>query len=164
VQYDKEMSPRVGTLLIIVSSAAFGAMAIFARFAYAEGVDPISLLALRFSIAAAALWALMLARRLPVPRGKTLAGLIGMGGALYVVQAFTYFTAITMAPAGLVALLLYLYPAMVTAAAVLLLGERMTAVKAAALALALAGTAITIGPSAGGRPLGVGGGGAGAGV
>jgi drug/metabolite transporter (DMT)-like permease len=61
-----------------------------------------------------------------------------------------------MASAGLVALLLYLYPMLVTLFSVLLLKERLTPIKAGALAAAVAGSALTIGPVGGGRPLGIG--------
>ena len=88
-------------------------MAIMARFAYASGVDTTTLLALRFGIAAGILVAIVLARGETWPRGKTLVTLIVLGALGYGGQAFTFFTALTLAPAGLVALLLYLYPALV---------------------------------------------------
>src|SRR5436309_2893169 len=44
---------RAGVAAIVASAICFGAMAIMARFAYASGVDTITLLALRFGIAAA---------------------------------------------------------------------------------------------------------------
>jgi drug/metabolite transporter (DMT)-like permease len=150
------MRRRHGPLLIVLSAVAFGCMAIFARFAYDDGVDPVSLLALRFGIAAAAMWGLMAWRRRPAPRGGTLVALALMGAIGYVGQSLSYFTALTMASAGLVALLLYLYPVMVTVLSAVFLGERLTRAKAVALGLALAGTALTIGPPGGGRMLGIG--------
>src|SRR5262249_53560316 len=59
------------------------------------------------------------------------------------------------APVALVSLLLYLYPAMVALLAALFLHERLTPLKLGALALALAGTVLTLGPDTGGPPLGV---------
>jgi drug/metabolite transporter (DMT)-like permease len=56
-----------------------------------------------------------------------------------------YFLALTMASAGLVALLLYLYPALVTVVSVVFLKERLGRVKLGALLLALTGTALTVG-------------------
>jgi drug/metabolite transporter (DMT)-like permease len=78
-----------------------------------------------------------------------------MGGMGYVGQALSYFTALTLIPAGLVALLLYLYPAIVTILAVIILKERMSKWKIIALVIALGGTVLTIGPTAGGQFLGV---------
>ncbi|MGD7214761.1 DMT family transporter, partial [Ralstonia pseudosolanacearum] len=47
----------LGVLLIAVSAASFGAMAIFTHYAYASGADTVGLLAVRFSLAALALTA-----------------------------------------------------------------------------------------------------------
>ena len=52
---------RVGPALCLVSAAAFGAMAIFGKLAYDEGATVGTLLAVRFLIAAALFWALVLA-------------------------------------------------------------------------------------------------------
>jgi len=114
-----------------------------------------TLLALRFGIAAAMLFAISLACRESRPRGRTLAALILLGGLGYGGQAFTFFTALTLAPAGVVALLLYLYPALVTALSAWVLREKLTAAKLAALAVALLGTVLTIGPASAAQPLGI---------
>ena len=50
-----------GTLLCLGSGAAFGAMAIFGKLAYGEGATVGTLLAVRFVLAAALFWALVLA-------------------------------------------------------------------------------------------------------
>ena len=100
-----------GVFLILVSGISFGAAAIFARFAYGAGTNPITLLFLRFGIASICMIFMMLIRRLPLPRGQILFGLVLMGALGYVGQSFCYFTALTLISAGLVALLLYLYPA-----------------------------------------------------
>ena len=156
------MTSRAGIAFILASAIAFGAMAIFARFAYADGVDTWTLLALRFAIAAACLFALAKLAGHALPRGRDLAGGVAMGGAGYAMQAATFFSALKFAPAGLVALLLYLHPALVAVLAALFLHERMTRTKLVALALALAGLTLTVAPAlAGGTgafpqlPLGV---------
>jgi len=149
------MRQRTGILFILVSAASFGAMPIFARFAYRSGVDTFTLLGLRFAMATIVMAGWMAARRTPWPRGRTLLGLIAMGALGYVGQSFCYFSALQQAPAGLVALLLYLYPALVAALAVLVLKERLTRRKAVALGLALGGAGLTIGVSRGGTPAGI---------
>lgn len=138
-----------GTLFIVASAVAFGAMAILARIAYADQVDTRTLLALRFAIAALCLLAIVAARRVPLPRGRDLASVAALGGVGYGGQAATFFTALTMAPAGLVALLLYLHPALVAVLAALFLHERMTPTKLVALVLALTGMLLTVGPALG---------------
>ena len=150
------MSPRAaGIALIAVSAASFGAMAVFARLAYDGGADVTAVLFLRFVIAAPLMAVLMRLRGLAWPRGRLLAGLAAMGGLGYVGQSLSFFTALTKASASLVALLLYAYPAIVTVLSVLVLGERLTRLRVAALGVALAGASLTIGPELSGEPLGV---------
>jgi drug/metabolite transporter (DMT)-like permease len=144
-----------GVLLILISGSSFGTLAIFARLAYKDGVTPISLLFLRFGIASLCMLAITLSKGIPLPRGYILLGLALMGGIGYVGQALSYFTALTLIPAGLVALLLYLYPAIVTILAVIVLKERISRWKIIALLIALGGTVLTIGPTGGGQFLGV---------
>jgi uncharacterized membrane protein len=120
---------HVGLLLIAISAASFGVMPILARFAYAAGADPITTLWLRFGIAAVVMTSVMLVRRMPFPRGRVLLGLVLMGALGYSGVSLAYFTALTMASADLVALLLYLYPALVMVLSVVLLRERLSRIK-----------------------------------
>jgi drug/metabolite transporter (DMT)-like permease len=145
----------LGVACIVASAACFGSMALFARIAYASGADTTALLFLRFSIAAALTWALVAVRRPRLPGGRALAILVGMGAVGYAGQAFCYFTAVHLASAGLVALLLYLYPPMVALLSRLLLRQHLSRPQLLALALAFAGSALTIGEPGGGRPLGI---------
>lgn len=145
----------LGVLLVVVSAASFGTTAIFARLAYRSGAEPTALLFWRFALAGSVLAALMRLRGAPWPRGRTLAGLVALGGLGYVVQSLAFFTALTLASAGLVSLLLYLFPALVLVLSVVFLGERLTVVKGGALVLALVGSVLTIGAAGGGRPLGI---------
>lgn len=62
----------IGIILIIISAVSFGAMPIFARVAYASGADPITVLFLRFGIAAVVMLGIMLASKTPFPRGPVL--------------------------------------------------------------------------------------------
>lgn len=144
-----------GALYVALSAAAFGAMAIFARFARDAGADVTTVLFLRFAIAAALMSALMVATRRRWPGRRNVLILAAMGGVGYVSQSFSFFTALDYASAGLVALLLYLYPFIVTLLAAVFLGKRLTAVRIAAVLAALAGTALTIGGSLSGQPLGI---------
>ena len=143
------MKRFTGILLIAVSAASFGTLAIFGRFLYADGVDTFTMLFLRFGIAALLMMVLLLARKEKFPRGKILLQLIGMGALGYVGQSFSYLTAIQYASAGLVALLLYLYPAFVFILSMIVLREKVTLIKVGALALALIGTALTVDPAGG---------------
>lgn len=144
-----------GVVFIVISAVAFGCMPLFAIYAYEAGVDPTSLLFLRFLAAGLFMLLVMLVRKIPFPRGKSLAGLVGMGAIGYFGQSLCYFNALTLASAGLVALLLYLYPALVTALSALIFKERVTRAKILALIFALSGAALVIGPGWEGQTLGV---------
>lgn len=109
------VNPRwIGAGLVALSALSFGAMAIFARFAFAGGVDVTALLFLRFLIAGALMAGVMIASRRPWPTRRNTLTLALMGGVGYVAQALCFFLALKHASAGLVALLLYLYPFLVT--------------------------------------------------
>ena len=144
-----------GVLLVIVSSIAFGTMAVLAPLAYRAGATPITLLFLRFLIAGIIMVGWILARKIPFPRGKTLLGLILIGGIWYVAQTLAYFTALSMTAAGLVGLLLYLYPAIVALIGAVAFRERLSKRKLGALGLALLGTAFTLKPAGDGFSLGI---------
>ena len=138
-----------------LSGTAFGALAIFAKLAYADGADPLTVLAVRFVLAGVCLLVVVRIGGHALPRGRTLGALALLGGVGYATQSLSYFFALTVASASLVALLLYVYPAMVTLIAAAVLGDRLSPAKVGAVVLALVGTVFTIGQLGGGRPLGI---------
>ncbi|HEY3474571.1 MAG TPA: DMT family transporter, partial [Anaerolineales bacterium] len=119
------------------------------RLLYADGLDTFTMLFLRFGLAAVFMLMILLARRENFPRGKVLLQLIGMGALGYVGQSFSYLSAIKYASAGLVALLLYLYPTFVFVLSLIVLREKVSWVRVIALLVALIGTALTVDPSGG---------------
>ena len=137
------------------SAAAFGALPIFARLAYAAGVDLYGVLVPRFAFGAAVLALVALARGARWPSGRTALAVLAMGALGYTGQSFLYFSALKHADASLVALLLYSFPFIVAVLAAVFLGERLDAARVGALLLAGAGLAMTIGGGAG-SPLGIG--------
>ena len=143
------MKQLTGILLIAISAASFGTLAIFGRFLYADGMDTFTMLFLRFGVAALLMTIILVARKEAFPRGKILLQLIGMGALGYVGQSFSYLTAIKYASAGLVALLLYLYPMFVFMLSAIVLREPVTRLKIVALLLALTGTTLTVDPAGG---------------
>jgi drug/metabolite transporter (DMT)-like permease len=142
----------VGILLIVVSAASFATLPILTLYAYAAGMDALTILFFRFALASAVMVGLLIARRDSLPRGILLLPPIGMGAIGYVGQAFCYLTALKYASAGLAALLLYLYPVFVTVLSAVLLHERIAGIKMFALGLALVGTGLTVGPEGGQLP------------
>lgn len=135
-----------GILLVIISATSFGAMPIFAHFAYAAGVTPLTALFFRFAIAAACLCTYLAVRKVPLPQPRNLRTLILVGGVGFVLQSLSFFTALTLASPGLVVLLLYLYPTIVVGLSMLVLHQPANPTKLAALSIALLGTVLTIGP------------------
>jgi drug/metabolite transporter (DMT)-like permease len=143
------MKQLTGILLIALSAASFGTLAIFGRFLYADGMDTFSMLFLRFGFAALLMTVILILRKERFPHGRVLWQLIGMGALGYVGQSFSYLSAIKYASAGLVALLLYLYPMFVFVLSVMVLREKVSWLKVLALILALTGTALTVDPAGG---------------
>ena len=119
-------------------------MVVFGRWAYSDGLNVASLLLFRFGIATICLWAMLLFIGIPLPRRTDLLRSLGMG-TIYVGNAGAYFLALTLAPAGIVAMLFYLYPAIVTVLAFLFLKEKIGKTELAALIIAMSGSLITIG-------------------
>lgn len=137
-----------GTLFSLAAGAAFGAMAIFAKLAYEQGTTVGTLLSVRFTLAAALFWALVLARGVvgelrALPRRDVAAGL-ALGACGYALQSGCYFTALTRIDASLLSLLLYTFPAIVAVAAVAIGRERLDARRVAALGLALSGLVFVV--------------------
>lgn len=143
------MNRLIGVLLIIISAASFGTLAIFGRYAYADGIDTFTLLFLRFTIAAILMGGFLAFRGEALPRGRSLVSLIGMGALGYVGQSYSYMSAIKYASVGLVALLLYLYPTFVAILSVIFLKRKLTLLKMFALLLATLGVALTANPQGG---------------
>ena len=143
------MKKLIGILLIAISAASFGTLAIFGRYAYADGMDTFTVLFIRFGSSAVFMTVVLLLRKKHFPRGQILAQLVGMGALGYVGQSFMYMTAIKYASSGLVALLLYLYPMFVFILSVMILHEKVTSVKVISLALAVVGAALTVDPNGG---------------
>lgn len=132
---------------MVASAVAFGLMPTFAHWARRD-MELEVMLALRFGLAALVLSGMMVAWKLPVPRGRVLAGLIAIGAVGYVAQSMCYFAALGRAPTGLVALLFYLYPVTVTVLAWALFRERLSTGRVVGLLLAMLGLLFLLAPLA----------------
>ncbi|TMB69294.1 MAG: DMT family transporter, partial [Chloroflexi bacterium] len=134
----------VGVALVIVSAVCFGTLGVFGKLAYRLGLTTPQLLTYRFALAALLLWLAAVVIRQPIPPRRSLLGLAIMGGAGYVGQSGSYFSALHFIPASTNALLLYTFPVVVTLLAALLFREALTWVKLAACALAFFGTLLVV--------------------
>ena len=137
---------RLGSTLCIASAIAFGAMAIFGKLAYDAGVGLLTLLFVRFTLAAPVLWVASL-RRLGSLAGapaRTLLAAFALGAVGYALQAALYFAALTRMDASLLSMLLYTFPAMVTAAAITLGRETVNGRRIGALLVSSSGLALVL--------------------
>ena len=150
-----------GTLMCLGSGAAFGAMAVFGKLAYGDGATVGTLLAVRFALAAVLFWALLIAAGAAreiraLARRDVVAGL-ALGACGYAAQAGCYFAALARIDASLLSLLLYTFPAIVAAAAIVLGREGVDARRLTALGLASGGLVLVVAGAGAGAldPLGV---------
>ena len=145
----------MGVAFALLSAASFGVMPVLTKVVYEDGVGPYGVLSVRFTLAAVVLLALARLAGETLPRGRTLGGLVLMGGVGYVLQSLFYFSALERISAGLTALLLYVHPAVVVLLAAALARRWPRAVVLACVGAATVGTALTIGPVGGGQTTGV---------
>lgn len=142
------MQRRFHLAAVVLSAACFGTLAILTPLAYRAGADePLPLLAWRF-VMAAALLAVVAQLRSPgslkVPgadlRRFAILAMTGYGAA-----SVCFFYALKFADASVVAVLLYAYPALVTIAGWLWLGQKASWGAGAAVAVTFLGCALVVG-------------------
>src|SRR2546423_14598112 len=109
---------RAGLAACLVSATGFGALPVLGKAAYDAGLGPLSLLWGRFALAALAFWLLVIFVIRPArpPLACIVTGFL-MGAVGYALEAGLFFVALERIDASLVELLLYAYPAIVTAVA-----------------------------------------------
>jgi drug/metabolite transporter (DMT)-like permease len=141
-----------GTAMVAVSALGFSTLPIFGMIAYEAGANVVTLLGIRFLLAAALLWLYLAVTRQSLPQKRVGWQLLFMGGVGYTTMSFLYLSSVAgsrLSPA-LAALLLYTYPAIVVVLAWRFDGYRVTRRQGAALAAALAGvTLVLVTPGAG---------------
>ena len=139
---------RTGTLFCLASAAAFGAMGVVGKLAYAEGATVGTLLATRFVLASALFWLVLVgtgrAARLRALTRRDLGLAVALGAIGYSAQAGLAFAALERLDASLFSLLLYTFPVLVTVAAIALRREPASRRTAAALVLASTGLVLVL--------------------
>jgi drug/metabolite transporter (DMT)-like permease len=133
--------------MVVVSAVAFGTLSIFAKLAYNSGLGTEQLLAFRFVLAAAGMWALSFAvgqNPLRLRRRQVL-GLVALGGVNYTAQSMTFFLALRYLPVSLCVLIVYIYPSLVVIAGWLFLKRRISLLHAGALVASFVGVVLLVG-------------------
>jgi drug/metabolite transporter (DMT)-like permease len=150
------VSPRLrGAALALTSAASFGVMPVLTKVVYDDGAGIAGVLSVRFSLAAVLLLLLARWRGEALPKGRRLLVFFLLGAVGYVVESLCYFAALTRISAGLTALLLYVYPALVVLLTAALTRSRPARQASVCVVVATVGTALTIGPVGGGEWTGV---------
>lgn len=142
-------SRLIGIVLVVISAIGFGSGGLFARPAYAAGIDWLTLMAWRFLIAGTLGWIVVAAspearraiRRTP---RRVLLGSVGLG-IYYLSNTASYYAGITTTPLSLAALIVYIYPPVVAVLA-LRWGRPLEGRRAwTALGIAFAGVVLSVG-------------------
>jgi drug/metabolite transporter (DMT)-like permease len=144
-----------GTGFALLSAGSFGVMPVLTKVVYADGAATVGVLSVRFTLAAATLLLLARLRGERLPTGRTLVGLLLLGGVGYVTESLAYFLALERISASLTALLLYFYPALVVLLSAVLARRAPRPVALVCVGAATAGTALTVGRIEGGQSSGV---------
>ena len=143
----KDKTKSAGALLILLAGSFWGSMGLFVRRLEALGFTPVEVAAARLRLAALLLCLLLLLRD---PKGfrlrlRDLPLFLGLGLGSVLCLTLCYFTAISIMPLSIAAILLYTSPIWVMLFSVLLFHEKLTGRKLLALALAFGGCVLVSG-------------------
>jgi len=137
------VTTKLGYAAIALSSLCFGFLGSMGKFGYAMGYTPLSLLTVRFTLAALIMWLVALVvglHKYALPLSLQLS--LVVQGITYACTSLGFFFALQHLPAGLVSILFYIHPLITILCASLLWRERIgTAVVRSAI-LAMVGTAL----------------------
>lgn len=137
-----------GVLLVVISAASFALMPIFAVIAYKGSANYITILFLRFGLAAVLLFSyLAWKKRLVAVDRQVLFKLMIIGGILYTLQSSFYFASVKYINVSLQAMLFYTYPIFVTILATILFKESFTRILMLSICVSLAGMVLVLGTS-----------------
>ena len=139
----------VGVAFVLAAACLYGSGPFFARIAYDAGMAPLPLLTWRYVFAALMGWLLVVATAsgrisLRALTRRDLAVLVALG-VLFVGNAGAYTAALETVPASLVAIITYIYPALVAVIAIRYV-RRLEGRRAwIALGVSMAGVALAVG-------------------
>jgi drug/metabolite transporter (DMT)-like permease len=135
-----------GILLIIVSALSFATFPILIKYAFSYGINVPTMLAIRFLGAAIILWAILFFRKVPwqVSR-QNLIYLMMLGILGYGSMSTLYSTSLHYLPPSMTAMLLYLYPIIVSVASYALGDETFDYRRWIALCISFIGLFLVLG-------------------
>lgn len=136
---------RTGTVLAALGAVSYGITIVCNRTLATRGFGPQATLSVRFAVSAATLFVLLALRRRPLwpERGERLRPFL-LGAVGYAVESSLFYSALQRGTAAAVALLFYVYPALVTVAELVGGKLRLSSRLVGALALSLVGSALIV--------------------
>jgi drug/metabolite transporter (DMT)-like permease len=140
-------SRRAALLTVVASAACFGTLGILQTWAFRNGAEPTSMLAVRFAVAAVAMAVVQSVRdprALRVSKGD-LARFVAMSATGYGAASLCYAFANRMIGTPITTVLLFTYPALVSVIGWLFLSERFPPRRIVAVLMTFAGCALVAG-------------------
>jgi len=134
-----------GFIFVILGAVCIATLGIFAKFGYAHGGTPLSLLFIRFIAGAIMFWASSILFKYKIEKiaGKDL--LILFSGSLSIVlSAIAYFYALKYITVPLAISIIYLFPSIVTILTLFIFKESIGRIKVIALILSFSGCILLI--------------------
>lgn len=143
-----------GHALTLFAFAGFAIAGVLAKFAYAEGAEPLSLLFVRFAAAVVVLVALARRQMAAIPRRRIVV-LLALG-MVFTGQSMAFYSAMEVSPVGLVVVVVAIYPVFVALLDAMLARRVPSTGRIVLLGVALAGLWMAAGMPTGRVDLGVG--------
>lgn len=135
-----------GVIAILISTLGFALYPIFGKVVFAGGASLATVLFFRFAIGALAFWALLIWREgFTHLTKRNLFALWLLGGIGYAGQAGLYLSAVKLIPTSMAALLLYVYPILVTLLALASKQEKRSMIKIIGLFFSTLGLILVLG-------------------
>lgn len=139
---------HLGTLLVLISAAGFATLAIFIKMAYTAGANTLTVLTLRFILAALLLWIFLKPLGIsPRISAKTVLQLCLMGIIGYGSMSFLFASSLHYLSASLAEMLLFTYPVLVSIMSFIIGVEQFNWQKGLALVMCICGLFLILGVS-----------------
>ncbi|HEX9093646.1 MAG TPA: DMT family transporter [Coriobacteriia bacterium] len=151
------MTRKAAVIAVVASAACFATLGILTKWAFAHGAEPLTLLAVRFAVAAVVMAAVQAVRdpaSLRVTRADLLR-FLGLSLTGYGAASLCYSFAVREIGASVTTVLLYTYPALVSVIGWLLLHEEFPPRRIAAVLMTFLGCALVADVLSGAGPLNV---------
>jgi len=140
------MNETQGYILIVAASVLWGTMGILAKLAFAYGIQPETLIAIRLALSFTTLFSIlaMFSRSsLKIQKTDILPfAALGLFGVAF--QRISYFYAVQLTTVTMAAILFYTYPVLVTLTASAFLKERISPWQVAAILMTFLGVALVV--------------------